>query len=120
MTEEKEQLKRRYFCFKKREVYRALLSVATSFVGALLALAVFSAVHKPPRVPGKFPPPPPPIERIDINIHKDAFGMGPHHPGEFQGRRHHEFREQAPHKRAMMHRNVENAGKKVNPPTPKN
>ena len=61
--------KKRYFYWERRDVYRVLLSVATSFIGALLALMVFAAFHKPPVMPGKFPPPPP-IQRIDVDIHR--------------------------------------------------
>jgi len=94
MTDEKDLHSKRYFCFKKREVYRALLSVATSFVGALLALAIFAAVHKPPMppqmMPGNFPPPPPQCEKMKMNFHKGGPDIPP--PGEFRGNRPGDFR----------------------------
>lgn len=115
MTEEKDIHTKRYFCIKKREVYRALMSIATSFIGALLALAVFSAVHKPPRIPGQFPPPPP-IERVDINIHKGAPGM--FHPhADFRGNRPGEMRHHKHHRDAMRPaKHFEQGERPVTPP----
>lgn len=57
MTEEelKPKHERKYVC--KHDVYKALLSIATSFIGALLALLVFAGLHRAPVPNGKFPPP---------------------------------------------------------------
>lgn len=114
--EEKLIPKKRYFCFKKREVYRVLLSITTSFIGALLALAVFAAVHKPPRMPGAFPPPPQ-FERVDIHIHKGGPDMRPP-MRDFRGDKRGELKMHKHHKGAMLPPDAQRGKRHVNPPAP--
>lgn len=104
MTEEKqvEITEKQNIYIQKRDVYRALLSVATSFIGALLALAVFAGLNKPPVAPGQYPPPPPPCERMNFDMHRGAPDMLPPHIGEFHGKPQKEFRGHRPDKGAMM------------------
>lgn len=75
-------------CIGKHDVCRALVSVVTSFIGALLALAVFAAIHKPPRVERQLPPPPPAQE----NIHRGGHNMMPQ-ANHFKDERRGEFKE---------------------------
>lgn len=61
MTEEKieiqnenEKPREKYFYLDKKETCRFLTTLGASFLGALLALYVFSALHKPPMPPMGF------------------------------------------------------------------
>lgn len=104
---EKEQIEiteteRRNIYIQKRDVYRALLSVATSFIGALLALAVFAGLNKPPVAPGQYPPPCPPCERMNFDMHRGAPDMLPPLRGEFHGKPQKEFKGHRPDKGAMV------------------
>lgn len=48
---ENEKTREKYFYVSKECTYKFFGTVAASFIGALLALAVFSALHKPPMPP---------------------------------------------------------------------
>ena len=48
---ENEKTREKYFYLDKKEVFRFLSVVGASFIGALLALCVFTALHKPPMPP---------------------------------------------------------------------
>ena len=50
-TVPEEKSREKYFYVSKEWTYKFLSTVAASFIGALLALAVFTALHKPPVPP---------------------------------------------------------------------
>lgn len=61
-----EPQEKKCFGLKEKDVLRFIIPCATSFVGCLLALAVYaSLIGKPPIGPKHCPPPPPPCQRIE-------------------------------------------------------
>lgn len=92
MTEEEkivetEKSREKYFYVDKEKTYQVLTGIATSFIGASLALLLFAALHKPPVPPcpmGLQRPMPCPMQMM---MHRKHFGdfRGPQ--GHFQGHR---------------------------------
>ena len=52
---ENEKSREKYFYLDKKETCRFLCTIGASFIGALLALCVFTALHKPPMPPFGYP-----------------------------------------------------------------
>ncbi len=76
------------FGLKERHVLRFIIPCVASFIGCLLALAVYASLAgKPPVPPRHCPPPPPPIHRMEMPPTPDSPHHFRHHKGEF--RKHH-------------------------------
>ncbi len=104
MTEEEkiEKPKEKYFYIEKEGVYKALWSIATTFIGASLALMLFAATHKPPVKPCGFSMPPQPAP-YPCPLMKER---GPHHG-------YHKM--MPPSKEFRGHQNVKKADRPISP-----
>ena len=77
---ENEKSREKYFYLDKKEVCRFLCTVGASFIGALLALCVFTALHKPPMPPmghRLMPPRPCPMKLMDKGFKPDRMLLPP-------------------------------------------
>ena len=94
-----EKTREKYFYIDKEKTCQVLTGIATSFIGAGLALVVFAALHKPPVPPCPFQynnPRPCPMKMMDWGMRPDKrFIPGSHFrnhrgfggPREFRGPR---------------------------------
>lgn len=89
---------RKCFGLKERHVLRFIVPCAASFIGCILALAVYSSLAgKPPVPPRPCPPPPPPFHSMEMPPAPDS----PHHvrPPRGEFRKHHpDLRKDRPHR----------------------
>lgn len=104
MTDEEIRLSEDRKCFglKEKDVLRFVMPCVTSFIGCLLALAVYTTIIGKPPVKGPCPPPPP-CQRMEAPC-------PPHHP-QFIRHNRGEFRDDRPEiqghrKHKKSHRNL--------------
>jgi len=79
-----EKTREKYFYIDKEKTYQILTNIATSFIGAGLAIAIFAATHKPPVPPCHLQfnhPMPCPMKMYEFNRQPNMFP--PHR--EFKG-----------------------------------
>ena len=68
-----EKTREKYFYIDKEKTYQILTNIATSFIGAGLAIAIFAATHKPPVPPCHLQfnhPMPCPMKMYEFNTKK--------------------------------------------------
>lgn len=95
---------RKCFGLKEKDVLRFVMPCVTSFIGCILALAVYASLIGKPPVKGPCPPPPPPCHRMEAPCPPHHPHYARHHRDEFRGDRP-EFRGHGTHKR--FHRDLE-------------
>lgn len=71
------------FGLNERKVLRFVIPCAASFVGCLLALAVYASLTSKPPIPRHCPPPPPPFHQMYDSGH-DRPHYARHHRGDFR------------------------------------
>ena len=76
------------FGLNERKVLRFVIPCAASFVGCLLALAVYASLTSKPPIPRHCPPPPPPFHQMYDSGH-DRPHYARHHRGDFRPDRPH-------------------------------
>lgn len=106
MADEEIKLSEERKCFglKEKDVLRFVIPCATSFIGCLLALAVYTSLIGKPPVKGPCPPPPPPCHRMEAPCPPHHPHYARHHRDEFRGDRP-EYRGHRAHKR--FHRDID-------------
>ena len=70
------------FGLNERKVLRFVIPCAASFVGCLLALAVYASLTSKPPIPRHCPPPPPFHQMYDSGHNRPHYAK--HHKGEFR------------------------------------
>ena len=75
------------FGLKEKDVLRFVIPCATSFIGCLLALAVYTSIIGKPPVKGPCPPPPPPCHRMEAPCPPPPPHFAPPHHREFRPER---------------------------------
>ena len=76
------------FGLNERKVLRFVIPCAASFVGCLLALAVYASLTSKPPIPRHCPPPPPPFHQMYDSGHNRPH-YARHHRGDFRPDRPH-------------------------------
>lgn len=88
MADEEIRLSEERKCFglKEKDVLRFVIPCVTSFIGCLLALAVYTTIIGKPPVKGPCPPPPP-CQRMEAPCPPTHPQFVPNHRKEFRGDR---------------------------------
>lgn len=74
---------RKCFGLKEKDVLRFVIPCATSFIGCILAIAIYASLAGKPPVPPRHCPPPPPCQRMEMPRH-DGHHYYRGHRGEFK------------------------------------
>lgn len=81
---------RKCFGLKEKDVLKFVMPCVTSFIGCILALAVYASLAGKPPLPPRHCPPPPPCQRMEMPNHYGHHHYR-HHRGEFK-KHHPDFR----------------------------